>query len=151
MTEPWAAIDAILSPAVRGDGPGCVVAVRSRGEIVYRRGLGLASVEHGVADAPSTRMRIGSSSKQFTCLAVMLLAKDGRLDADIPLDRYMPGLPGFPTAPSARQLMQHTGGYRDHLDAASIANGDAALPPGWAERSIMRQTGANFPPGGGQT
>ena len=151
MIEDSASLDTIFAPVNRTDAPGCVVAVKSRGEVIYRRGFGLASVEQAVANAPATRMRIGSSSKQFTCLAVMLMAEDGLLDIDAPLDRYLPELPGFPIAPSARQLMNHTGGYRCHLDAAGAANGDRMLPPGWAMRSILRQSDANFAPGQGQT
>ena len=150
MIEDSASLDTIFAPVNRADAPGCVVAVRSRGEVIYRRGFGLASVEQAVANAPATRMRIGSSSKQFTCLAVMLLAEDGLLDVDEPLDRLLPELPGFPVAPTARELMNHTGGQRCHLDAAGAANGDRMLPPGWALRAIARQTGANFPPGRGQ-
>ena len=145
------ALDAIFAPVDRTDAPGCVVGVRRNGRTLYRRGFGLASVEQAVANAPATRMRIGSSSKQFTCLAVMLLAEDELLDIDAPLDRYLPDLPGFPLAPSARQLMNHSGGYRCHLDAAGAANGDRMLPPGWAMRSILRQSGASFAPGQGQT
>lgn len=151
MTDLTETLDGIFDPADSTIAPGGVVAVRWRGEVIYRRGYGMASIEHGVANRPTTRMRIGSSSKQFTCFAAMLLAEDGRLDLDAPVDRWIEGLPGFPTVPTARQLMNHTGGYRDHLDAAGIANGGAKIPDGWAMQSILRQTGANYSPAMGQT
>ncbi len=144
-------LDAIVDPADSTSAPGGVIAVRQRGTVIYRRGFGMASIEHAVANTPATRMRIGSSSKQFTCFAALLLAEDGRLDLDAPVDRWVPGLPGFPTVPTARQLMNHTGGYRDHLDGAGLANGGALIPNGWAMTMVARQTGANFAPGNGQT
>jgi D-aminopeptidase len=145
------ALDAIFVPADSTTAPGGVIAIRQRGKVIYRRGYGMASIEHAVANTPATRMRIGSSSKQFTCFAAMLLAEAGKLDLDSPVDRWVPGLPGFPTVPTARQLMNHTGGYRDHLDAAGLANGGAKIPDGWAMKMIARQTGPNFAPGTGQT
>lgn len=144
-------LDAIVDSADSTSAPGGVIAVRQRGTVIYRRGFGMASIEHAVANTPATRMRIGSSSKQFTCFAALLLAEDGKLDLDAPVDRWVPGLPGFPTVPTARHLMNHTGGYRDHLDAAGLANGGAKIPDGWAMKMIARQTEANFAPGNGQT
>ena len=151
MSETAAALDAIFAPADSTRAPGGVIAVRQHGAMLYRRGYGMASIEQGVANTPATRMRIGSSSKQFACMAALLLAEDGVLDLDAPVDRWVPGLPGFPTVPTARQLMNHTSGYRDHLDAAGLANGGAKIPDGWTMQVIARQTGANFTPGNGQT
>jgi D-aminopeptidase len=144
-------LDAIFGPADSTRAPGGVIAVRQTGAMLYRRGYGMASIEQGVANTPATRMRIGSSSKQFACMAALLLAEDGKLDLDAPVDRWVPRLPGFPTVPSARQLMNHTSGYRDHLDAAGLANGGAKIPDGWTMQVIARQTGPNFAPGHGQT
>jgi CubicO group peptidase (beta-lactamase class C family) len=151
LSTPAEALDAIFDGADSTCAPGGVIAVRQAGAMLCRRGYGMASIEHGIANTPATRMRIGSSSKQFACMAALLLAEDGKLDLDAPVDRWVPGLPGFPTVPSARQLMNHTSGYRDHLDAAGLANGGAKIPDGWTMQVIARQTGANFAPGNGQT
>lgn len=70
--------------------PGLVVGVAQRGRPLYRRGFGLASIELGVANTPWTRMRIGSTSKHFTCLAALLLAEEGKLDIDTGVRRYFP-------------------------------------------------------------
>ena len=50
------------------------IGVAWRGKTIYRRAFGLASVELGVANQPTTRFRVASTSKHFACLAVMLLA-----------------------------------------------------------------------------
>jgi CubicO group peptidase (beta-lactamase class C family) len=145
-----AAIDALFAGLQRDDTPGAVVGVAQHGQAVYRRGFGMASLEHGVANAPATRMRIGSSSKQFTCLAAFLLADDGLLDIDAAIGRYIPELPPLQGRPTLRQLMQHTGGLRDYLDLGTSAAGLAMQAPGSALAAQLRQTEVNFPPGAGQ-
>ncbi|NYI02735.1 serine hydrolase domain-containing protein [Cupriavidus plantarum] len=142
-----AALDELFQPFASGDAPGMVVGIAQHGKTLYRRGFGLASVELGVANAPWTRMRIGSTSKQFTCLAVLLLSEEGRIDPDASIRDYMPELPELNGEPSLRQLMWHTGGYRCALDLSFIADGLAMQPEGGALTNQLRQTAANFAPG----
>ncbi|MCX2865472.1 serine hydrolase [Paucibacter sp. PLA-PC-4] len=144
------ALDALFDPLVRSDAPGLVVGVAQHGRSLYRRGIGLASVEHGVANTPRTRMRIGSTSKQFTCLAALLLAEEGRIDIDAPVRAYLPELPSISAQgiePSLHQLMNHTSGYRCYLDLGFIAEGMAIKPAGVAWAVQRRQREANFAPG----
>ena len=143
-----AALDALLDGVNRSDAPGLVVGVAQHGRAIYRRGVGMASLEHGVANTAWTRMRIGSTSKHFTALAALLLAEDGLLDLDAGVRRYLPELPPLQGEPSLRQLMQHTSGYRCYLDVGFLADGDRTLKPqGGLLDTQMRQSRANFAPG----
>jgi D-aminopeptidase len=143
-------LDELFQPFNRGDTPGLVVGVAREGRVIYRRGFGLACVQQGIANTPRTRMRIGSTSKHFACLAALLLAEEGKLDVDAPVTEYVPQLPPLRGVPSLRQFMTHTSGYRDSLDLASVANGAAVIPPGWMLAATIRQQDANFDPGQGQ-
>lgn len=142
-----AALDGLFEPFNRGDAPGLIVGVAQHGRTLYRRGFGLASVELGVANTAWTRMRIGSTSKHFTCLAVLLLAEDGKLDVDAGVRRYIPELPVLAGEPTLRQLMSHTGGYRCYLDVGFLSDGMAFQPKGMALAIQVRQTAVNFAPG----
>lgn len=142
-----AALDAIFSDLSIGDAPGLVVGVAQHGRTLVRRGVGLASIEHGVANTPATRMRIGSTSKQFTCLAALLLAEEGQLDIDASVRRYLPELPVIGTEPTLRQLMTHTSGLRCYLDLGFISDGSTIKPRGVARATQMRQREVNFAPG----
>src|SRR3546814_10177146 len=77
-----AALNALLAPYDRSDAPGFAVGVALGGIPGYRRGVGMASVELPVVLSPTIRMRIGSTSKHFTALAIMLLAAERRLSID---------------------------------------------------------------------
>ena len=143
-------LDALLAPYHCSDQPGLVVAVAISGKPIYRRGFGLASIEHGAINTPATRMRIGSVSKQFTCLGALLLAEEGRLDLDAPATDVLPELPSLRGVPTLRQFMTHTSGYRCHIDLGMAVNGQTVLPVGEALRTVLRQTDVNFAPGEGQ-
>jgi CubicO group peptidase (beta-lactamase class C family) len=142
-----ASLDEIFAAVNRGDAPGLVVGVARHGRPVYRRGFGLASVELGVANAAWTRMRIGSTSKHFTCLAALLLAEDGKLDIDAGVRRYLPELPLLKGEPTLRQLMTHSGGHRCYLDVGFLSDAMAIKPAGIALKTQVRQGEVNFAPG----
>lgn len=146
-TKTTAALDAIFASLNRSDAPGLVVGVAMHGRPLYRRGFGMASLEHGVANTPATRMNLGSTAKHMTALAALLLAEEGKLDIDAPVNRYLPELAPLEPAPSLRQYMNHTSGHRCYLDLSFIGNGLAVKPAGYALAAQARQTGWNFPPG----
>ncbi|VVE53463.1 serine hydrolase [Pandoraea pneumonica] len=140
-------LDAHLAKFNRSDSPGLVVGIARAGRALYRKGFGMTSLEHGVANSPATRMRIGSTSKHFTCLAVLLLAEDGKLDIDAGVRTYLPELPELKGVPTLRQLMTHTGGYRCYLDLSVITQGVATIGPGVPLAIELRQQDVNFAPG----
>lgn len=141
------ALDALFQPVNRSDTPGVVVGVARHGKAVYRRAFGLASIEHGMANTLATRMRIGSTSKHFACLAALLLAEEGKLDIDTGVRRYLPELPAGLPEPTLRQFMTHTSGMRDSLDVGFLAAGLTIKPKGESLAVQARQRGINFAPG----
>lgn len=141
-------IDAALEPLLRADEPGMVIGISRHGELLYRRGFGLASLELGVINTPRTRMRLASTSKHFTALAILLLAEDRKLDIDDMARRHLPELPELSAAgPTLRQLMQHTGGWRGHEELWAWANGLNPQPAGISLPMMARQSELNYEPG----
>ncbi|MDY0743366.1 serine hydrolase domain-containing protein [Paucibacter sp. R3-3] len=148
MSDPIQAIDALLQPFNRSDAPGLMLGIRQHGRSLVRRAVGLASLELGVANTPRTRMRIASTSKHFTALAIMLLAEDGKLGIDDPIQRHLPELPALsPKGPTLRQLMNHTGGWRGHDELWTLAHGMAQQPTGMSLGVMARQRTFNAEPG----
>jgi CubicO group peptidase (beta-lactamase class C family) len=89
-----AQVDALFAEYQRTDSPGCALGVFHQGEIEYARGYGMANLELGAAITPSTVFDIGSTSKQFTAFAVLLLEQDGKLDIDDEVRKFVPELHG---------------------------------------------------------
>lgn len=130
--------------------PGCAVGVSAGGEIVLERAFGMADLEHGVPNTPETIFEAGSVSKQFTAMAVLLLAKDGRLSLDDPVRRYIPELPQSNASITIRQMLQHTSGLRDWgsvEDVAGWPRGSRVYTHAHVLDIIARQTALNFEPG----
>lgn len=143
-------LDELLQPWNRSDAPGLVIGVALKGQPVYRRGFGLASVEHATANTPKTRMRIGSTSKHFTSVAALLLAEDGKLDIDSPVRTYLPELSGVAGEPTLREMMRHTSGMRDPHDLPGyLLNGShsTVVCAGAGLELSQRFTSSNFPRG----
>lgn len=142
-------VDAIFAQYQRTDSPGCALGVFHRGEIEYARGYGMANLELGVSIAESTVFDIGSTSKQFTVFAVLLLAEEGKLDIEDEVRKYVPELPDYGPKITIRHLMQHTSGLRDYLELfwlggvhwKDVTTSEDALD------AIVRQKALNFEPG----
>jgi CubicO group peptidase (beta-lactamase class C family) len=91
------------------------VGVLAGDEVVFAAGFGLADPVAGRPADAETRFRIGSVTKLFTATAVLLLAEEGKLRLDDPLERFLPGLVPrgpFPYAEPIRleHLLTHTSG-----------------------------------------
>lgn len=143
-------LDTLFQAWNRSDAPGLIVGVAHHGVPIYRRGFGLASVEHGTANTPQTKMRIGSTSKHFAALAILLLAEEGKLDIDTSVRAYLPELAGPAGEPTLRQLMHHSGGLRDPYDLPGIllCGGFPSLISAGAGLELsQRFTSGNFAPG----
>ena len=101
--------------------PGCSIGVIRDGEFVLRRGYGMANLELGAPLNSSSVFRIGSTSKQFTAAAIVLLAEEGKLSLDDDVREYLPELTDFGTPVTIRQLVHHISGYRDYLTLMMLA------------------------------
>src|SRR5690349_21115883 len=104
-----------LSDAVKDDTPGLSVLVARDGEILFQGGYGLADIEKKSPITPETKFRIGSISKQFTAVAVLQLAEQGKLSLDDSLAKYFPDFPGGDKV-NLRQLLTHTSGIHSYTD-----------------------------------
>src|SRR5687768_6853445 len=82
------------------------------GRIVYERGVGWADREARVAFTPATPTDGGSLAKPVTAAAVLSLARDGKLNLDVPAARYVHELPDREI--TLRQLLTHNGGFPDY-------------------------------------
>lgn len=108
------AVDSLFAAYTGSSVPGASVVVIRDGQVVVRRAYGSADLERHVAATPETDYRLASVSKQFTAMAVMLLAQDGKLRYDQPVRDFLPELPGAARAVTVRHLLNHTSGLWDY-------------------------------------
>ena len=142
-------VDQLFARWDRPDSPGAALAVIRDGAIVYSRGYGMADLEHGVPITPASVFDIASTSKQFTALAVLLLAREGRVALDGDIRVYLPEMPGYGRPITVRHLLHHTSGIRDYLELLQLAG--LSFEFDYDEQEIVdmlaRQKRLNFRPG----
>ena len=143
------AIDAVFSAWTGNDRPGCALAVTQRGAVVYAHGYGMANLEAGLANAPDVVFDIGSVSKQFTAMAVLLLVEDGRLALGDDIRKYLPEIPDYGRVITVADLLHHTSGLRNYTDLFDVVGvPEISLTTRRdAYEMIVRQSGVNFPAG----
>ncbi|MGX7264643.1 serine hydrolase domain-containing protein [Enterococcus crotali] len=61
--------------------------------ILLEQGFGSASIEYNVANTSDTKFQIGSLTKAFTSMALLILQQHGALSLDDSIDRYLSGFP----------------------------------------------------------
>ena len=109
-------IDALFSEYTGPAVPGASVIVIRDGHVILRRAYGMADLERHVVATPETDYRLASVSKQFTAMAIMLLARDGKIRFDQPVREILPELPAAAQGVTVRHLLNHTSGLPDYED-----------------------------------
>lgn len=108
-------VDSLFRQWDNTESPGCSLAIVKDGEIIYEKGYGMANLMYGIPNAPDTKYRIASSSKQFTSMAVLLLDEEGLLDISDNIRVHLPEVPDFGHRITIDNLMFHTSGIRDYF------------------------------------
>ncbi|WP_342086134.1 serine hydrolase domain-containing protein [Dyadobacter sp. OTU695] len=107
--------------------PGGQLAVSLNGQVVYSKAWGMANLESGTSLTRESLIEAGSVSKQFTATAVLLLAQQGKLKLDDPVNQYISALPSYGKPIRVRHLIHHTSGLREWSDIAEFAGSPLAL------------------------
>ncbi|MFP4081736.1 MAG: serine hydrolase domain-containing protein [Candidatus Aminicenantes bacterium] len=141
-------VDKLFSHWDKSDTPGCALAVVKDGEIIHKKGYGMADLEHQIPITPQSVFYVGSVSKQFVAFCVALLDKQRKLSLDDDVRKYIPELPDYGTPITIRHLIHHTSGLRDYLALEDIAG----IPFGYYHQQdvmelMARQRELNFKPG----
>jgi len=109
-----AQIDASIAPYYKSTEPGAVVIVVKDGQPLLRKAYGLASVQDGQPLTPDMSLRLGSISKQFTAVAILLLADQGKLAVTDDITTFLPDYPTHGKKITIAQLLAHTSGIHDY-------------------------------------
>ncbi len=90
------------------------ILVARDGEPLVRKGYGMANLELDVPNTPKTKFRIGSLTKQFTAMAVMILQEQGKLDVRDKIKKYWDDIPKAWNDITITHLLTHTSGIPNY-------------------------------------
>ncbi|MEZ5040764.1 MAG: serine hydrolase domain-containing protein [Saprospiraceae bacterium] len=143
------AVDQLFAQWSNTYSPGCAVAVIKDGNIIYKKGYGMADLEHDIPIRPESVFYIGSVSKQFVAACMLLLDEQGKIDLDADVRTYIPEFPDYGYPITIRNLIHHTSGVRDNLTLWELAGRSHLdeIPEEEIFDMICRQKELNFEPG----
>jgi len=132
----------------RGQFNGAVL-VANDGKIVFRNGFGKANFKTGKDFTPETPSNIGSVTKQFTAMAIMILAEQSKLKYADPVSKYIPEFSRSPhlSRISVSQLLTHTSGIPDYGDLGvedSGLSGRALIAAILSKTALLSEPGQKY-------
>jgi CubicO group peptidase (beta-lactamase class C family) len=121
--------------------------VARNGEPVVSKGYGMANIELAVPNTPQTVFRLGSVTKQFTSMAIMILQESGKLRVSEPVCQYLTDCPAAWQPLTIRHLLTHTSGIPNYTNFPDFARA-AVLPTSAADMiGMLRDKPLEFAPG----
>lgn len=120
-TDPSRLADQLMARYDRDDTPGGVISVFKDGQTLFSRAYGMANLSYDIPFQVDTVTNIGSTSKQFTAFAIMLLQEQGLLSLDDDIREHVPELPQFDEIVTVRHIITHTSGLREFLNLLSMS------------------------------
>ncbi|AQG79689.1 serine hydrolase [Spirosoma montaniterrae] len=124
-----AKIDALVSQYLANRQFNGAVLVAEKGQVIFKKGYGMANIEWGIANTPDTKFRLGSITKQFTAMLIMQLAEQGKLKIDGKITDY---LPDYPKATGDKitihHLLTHTSGVPSYTGFPKFFEEDSRDP-----------------------
>ncbi len=123
----------------RGQFTGSIL-VADHGRLIYKKAFGLADRQNKVPFTPETKEYIGSVSKQFTAMGIMILRDRGKLEYDEHIRVFFPELPACMEPVTIRHLLYHISGLALFDDYPDMTEKDVF-------NILMKQESLRFTPG----
>jgi CubicO group peptidase (beta-lactamase class C family) len=106
-------VDEYMSTAIKRSRFSGSILVARDGQVLVSRGYGMANLEDEVSNTPQTKFRLGSLTKQFTAVAVLMLQERGALRVQDSVCNYLPQCPGAWQPITIHHLLTHTSGIQN--------------------------------------
>ncbi|PTT42022.1 serine hydrolase [Chryseobacterium sp. HMWF028] len=101
--------------------PGSVFLIAKNGKNLYRKAFGKANLELNVNMTLDNVFQIGSMTKQFTAIAILMLEQEGKLNVNDPVSKYIKDYPNGNKI-TIHHLLTHTSGIKDFTKIKSLSS-----------------------------
>jgi CubicO group peptidase (beta-lactamase class C family) len=143
-----ARVDEYMNAAVKVSHFSGSILVARDGQPVVSKGYEMANYELNVANTPQTAFRLGSITKQFTAMAIMMLQERGKLNVNDPLCKYLENCPAAWQPITIRHLLTHTSGIPNYTSFPGFFEKNSTQPYTSAGLvDLFRDKALDFPPG----
>ena len=108
-------IDAIVRKEISEFTPGFSLMIAKGENIIINKGYGMADIQNHISIKPEDNFLIASNTKQFACIALLMLQERGLLNIDDSPKNFFPDFPNYINHITIRQMMCHTSGIKEYL------------------------------------
>lgn len=109
----------ILTELKDKNGPGGVFMVAKNGKSIYKKAFGKANIELDVDLTTENVFQLGSMTKQFTAIAILMLEEQGKISTKDTITKYIPDYPNGNNI-TIHHLLTHTSGIKDFTKMKSL-------------------------------
>jgi len=110
-------VDELFASLYPLDQPGAAVLIMKDEEIIFEKGYGIADMEKMTPIDGNTFFNIASVSKQFSAIALLMLAQEGKLSLDDTVSEWFPEFESeLLQKITLKHLLSHTSGIPDARD-----------------------------------
>lgn len=112
-------IDSLLQRKYESNTPGASILIAKKNQIIYNQSFGLSNLELKTTNSSKTVFEIGSMTKQFTAVSILILVEQGLISLDDEISKYIEGgdnLNGI----TIQHLLTHTSGIKNYTSMRSI-------------------------------
>jgi CubicO group peptidase (beta-lactamase class C family) len=112
--------DTYIGDQYTSDAPGVSILVAKDGKAIYSKGSGIANLESDIKAAPKHVFEIGSITKQFTAVAILMLEEQGKLSVEDEITKFIPDYPTQDKTITVHHLLNHTSGIKSYTNMPSF-------------------------------
>lgn len=140
-------VDSLITTVFKDkNGPGAVFLVAKDGKTIYHKDFGKSNLELDVDMNTENIFQIGSITKQFTAVAILMLEERGKINLNSSISTYIPDYPSGDKI-TLHHLLTHTSGIKDFTKMKSIQQiAQKELSP-TELIDFFKNEPADFPPG----
>lgn len=142
-----AEIDEYMVTAIERTRFSGAILIAQNGNVLVSKTYGLASIENDVPLTPQTKFRIGSLTKQFTAMAMLILQERGALKLQDPICKYLPNCPDAWQAITIQHLLTHTSGITNFTYSLNTVETVSSTPPVLRNVERLSNKPLEFKPG----
>ncbi len=113
-------IDQLMSDQYKTDASGATILVAKDGKVMLRKAYGKANMELDIDMTPENVFEIGSITKQFTAVGILMLMEEGKLSLDDEITKYIPDYPTQDTKITIHHLLTHTSGIKSYTSIPTL-------------------------------
>ena len=109
-------LDSLFRLSFPSTEPGAIILMAKDGKPFFRKAYGMANIELPVTMNTDHKMGIGSISKQFTAMALLLLQQEGKLNVKDDIRKYLPQYNTWGRTITIEHMLSHTSGIPSYTE-----------------------------------